>query len=82
MIKISEKANFILTATTDDISGNWNVNSCGLSYAHSYGILAAFELLGPNKEFVDECLLMRNPWGWHTYSGKWNQTYDEIQNKT
>lgn len=68
LLEAADDAGYMLGAGT--ASGlNTQTNDCGLAYGHAYAIMAVFEMDST------EMLLMRNPWGYTSYSGPW--AYDD-----
>jgi hypothetical protein len=62
---------FIMSAGTAGVAGEYQVNACGVAMAHSFTIVSAFTM-EDEDEHVSRCLLMRNPWGSNTYNWRWS----------
>lgn len=68
---------YIIGAGTSG-SGNHDLkNSVGLSQSHAYSVLGTFELTQGDGTLSHRLLMLRNPWGFETYKGKWNDQ-DEL----
>ena len=70
-MKAAEDAHYVLSATTAGTSDT-QTNECGITMSHAYSVLAAFTMTDSGGT-AHKCLLVRNPWGRSTYSGKWNK---------
>lgn len=63
---------YIIGAGTSG-SGNHDLkNAVGLSQSHAYSVLGTYELVDASGEQVYRLLMLRNPWGFETFRGKWN----------
>lgn len=65
-IKSGFDSEYLMTAGTNGFQ-----NPCGISSVHAYSILAAF-FLRDGDEVKYKMLMVRDPKGTNTYSGKWN----------
>jgi len=56
-------------------SGNHDLkNAVGLSQSHAYSVLGTFELRKVDGTLAHRLLMLRNPWGFETYKGKWHDS--------
>ena len=57
----------MLTATIDASANAPVLNSCGIANNHAFSILSVFSM---NNE--DYMYMLRNPWNFAHYEGKWS----------
>lgn len=67
-----EKNNYIMTAGSDDLSGDGqdNITKIGLVGSHAYSLLSCHEVTHPNRGRV-RLVKLRNPWGKGEWTGDW-----------
>lgn len=66
----AESKNYLMTASSNGLGGEWYVNGCGIRMAHSYSIISAF-VMTDAQGYENRCLLMRNPEGKNGYNWRW-----------
>lgn len=86
-ILLADRANFIMTAASDNLSGQGEDNyieKIGLCGSHAYSLLSAYEIdqvgggyrvlsLGQKPQGqVERVLKLRNPWGKGEWKGEWS----------
>jgi hypothetical protein len=57
-----------MTATIDTSANAPVLNSCGIANNHAFSILSVFTLNDDNM------FMMRNPWNYANFEGKWSQS--------
>jgi hypothetical protein len=67
----AEAQNFLISASSNGLGGDYYVNGCGIEMAHSYSVVAAFDMTDADGH-ANRCLLMRNPRGANGYNWRWS----------
>ena len=72
ILNSADKAHYIIAAGTSG-TGDHNLrSSIGLSQSHAYSVLSTHELKDQYGEVQHRLILLRNPWRFETYVGKWH----------
>jgi len=68
----ADRKNYIMGAGTAGTGDHALKNSVGLSQSHAYSVIGAYALKDGRGNIVEKLLLLRNPWGFETYSGPYS----------
>ena len=71
LLQSADKLGYLMGAGTDGTSDK-DKNSCGVSMAHAFSIIATFKMEEDDGTQHD-MILVRNPWGETDYSWHWHR---------
>lgn len=69
----ADQLKYIMALGTDGTSDQ-ELNSCGIAMAHAYSLISVFSMT--NATDTINMYMIRNPWGFTYYNGKWNSADD------
>ena len=79
----AEHKQYVMTAGSDNLSGGSDayIAKIGICGSHAYSLLAVYQMafdgesytvVGPEDEYTDRIVKLRNPWGQGEWKGEWS----------